>query len=98
MDWNKIKENYPLAAKEAWDWHETFLGRGHKGFRWLYDFFDEQGMEMSITPLMDQEGYVSFMYNAHHKKIHGMSGTGTAREETEIEIFEKAFKLLNGRL
>ena len=48
MNWNLIKEKYPKAEELADNWGDTHTIDWRQSDRWLYDFFDEQGIIIQI--------------------------------------------------
>ena len=102
MNWTKIKEQYPKAYKILEDNSDYFaaLRLGVRGFdkRFLYDFFDEQGIIATV----------SYCYANIENKFHAEIYTTfecrygnrwykhyyKSRTETEEILFEKAFEIL----
>ena len=107
MNWKEIKEKYPKAYGLLTKNGEYSIQSGclflwvehiayHYELRDLYDFFDEQGIYISIKIGSD---FRHFDYSIHLKNIwkadsHGDSIRKTTRTEAETEAFTKAFEIL----
>ena len=103
MNWNKIKEKYPKAEKILQEW---LSGRYDWNTRDLYDFFDEQGIYISIMYTyywnsLDESDHYHFdweiMFDTDDKIISAEVEEPT-RTEAETIAFEKAFEILENKL
>ncbi len=104
MNWNKIKEKYPKALLSwlGWKYGVDSLGDweviasiclGKSDTRFLYDFFDEQGIYISLHHLEDE-----FVYEIEDGKDLNSSGEyESTRTEAETRAFEKAFEILENK-
>ena len=94
MNWNNIKEKYPKARELL---SKYLSGRAEYCFEWntraLYDFFDEQGIYISLHHLEDE-----FVYEIEDGKDLNSSGEyESTRTEAETRAFEKAFEILENK-
>ena len=111
MNWNLIKEKYPKAYKEGQDWwvahaeiyEPAFLF--NIGNRFLYDFFDEQGIIIQIKFFWKAEvlgkkwSYeISNDFEYIYSSNLNDSITYSNRTEAEEQAFIKAFEILEDKL
>ena len=80
MNWEEIKEKYPKAYNKS---QPVSNGRW---FRYLYDFFDENGIYIELVRVCD------FWYYLGCLKAHD------TRTEAEEGAFIEAFKMLERKL
>ena len=104
MNWKIIKEKYPKAYKEGQDWwvahaeiyEPAFLF--NIGNRFLYDFFDEQGIYIEILKMFDGN-YTTptgfYFYIDDYTRDEYSADTRTLAEE---QAFIKAFEILEDKL
>ena len=103
MNWQNIREKYPKAYKILEDNSDYFaaLRLGVRGFdkRFLYDFFDEQGIYVNVMRWAETEAY--FGLEVWSYRIIIGKGEFVTSEETydsrtlaETEAFTKAFEIL----
>ncbi len=94
IDWKNIKEKYPKA-------YEKFIHEWYHGYkdlineRDLYDFFDEQGINILITCEFDF-GYE--ILDNRYEVNQEVKKWFNSRQEAESEVFTKAFEILNDKL
>ena len=112
MNWNLIKEKYPESFHLAkWFWlgqthlepFEEFniVPRMRANPRFLYDFFDEQGIHIriefaiAVSKLTDEWSW----FIAEKHRIYGSNGYEfKTRTEAEEQAFLRAFKILEEKL
>jgi hypothetical protein len=112
MQWEKIKSEYPIAFTKACQWQSN-LGvelsmrdrinqEWRHGFRWLYDFFDKQGLPVVIWFVDNQErqfdGQVTVCHDGRETEFHFLENWYSTRLEAEKLTFERAFSLLESKL
>lgn len=104
MNWKKIKDKYPKAFKEGQDWWVAHAEKYEPAFlfnignRFLYDFFDEQGIYIeACVPLSGDEGINAFGWMIYPRGVLSDFEYKT-RIEAEEQAFLKAFELLEQRL
>ena len=108
MNWDKIKEKYPKAFDKYSEWLEDPTEITEYGFlvyiemndkhhivnrRYLYDFFDEQGIIISIYH--DPEDL--WQYDINDREVNTAVGI-KSRTEAEEKAFEKAFEILENKI
>ena len=111
MNWNKIKEKYPKAYQLGQDWwvekcdfYDVELLAQPKSNRFLYDFFDEQGISVTIdwnhsdNPTIKVEWYYEISDFEMPAKILQITDRFHSRTEAEENAFEKAFEILEDKL
>lgn len=106
MNWDKIKENFPLAMKllaDKWDLHyiksindvEYGLEGARFDLRDLFDFFDEN----LITVLLTCEFDFGFeILENRYESIIEVKKWYNSRKEAESAAFTKAFEILESKL
>ena len=109
MNWENIKTKYPKAFDKYSEWLEDPTEITEYGFlvyiemndkhtivndRYLYDFFDEQGINISIG------AFLGFDYRIYQKANTLASNkiTFDTRTLAEEKAFEKAFEILENKL
>ena len=92
MKWDEIKEKYPKCCRLSWNYQILDFKYGTD--RRLYDFFDEQGINVSVN------AFLGFDYRIYRKADTLASNeiTFTTRIEAEEKAFEKAFGILEDKL
>ncbi len=121
MNWNKIKEQYPKALKEfmLWDfednetdfeeWVDTAWWLINKrNIRDLYDFFDEQGIYISIrydnrweNPDSTDSEVINYWDWDIDDSLNNLGSSQVeepTRTEAEEKAFEKAFEILESKV
>jgi len=116
MDWNKIKESYPKAFdvfQEHLDGRfgdvGDFMVRSFMDMfynkRDLYDFFDDNGLYVKISPLFEKPRKQKCIYIAYVNEMIDRTGgichqleDFDSRTEAEAAAFERAFEILNKKL
>jgi hypothetical protein len=115
MDWKKVKKKYPKSFEKLRDFGdpssplEIFLIELNKRckqvsyYRFLYDFFDENGLLIDIEIMWfgSNRYYFIFEINGIHNQNIGFYDKEIARQKRkEIEeiAFLKAFELLEKEL
>ena len=100
MNWTKIKENYPKAHKLLFDKQRIVMDVDSD--RFLYDFFDEQGIviDIAFTPAKESDGKTEFYYDFCLDDFPAFESRNHFKTRTEAEIvaFEKAFEILEDKL
>lgn len=101
MNFKKIKKDYPKAYKLANRYSGTGSWIVNRPFpkelpRWLYDFFDEQGIYGTIDWRF-RNGVIEFSCSYQHAKISKYSSIFwfASRTLAEEELFTKEFEILN---
>ena len=110
MNWTNIKKKYP----KVWELFVVFRAKANtiadeKGsrdgdifkLRDLYDFFDEQGIAISIVWTMHPtEDRLEYYYDFAVDNVAAFESDKhyPSRTEAEEKAFEKAFKILEGEL
>lgn len=111
MNWKDIQKKYPNAwdklidwANLTWaEWKESYLDSvSRQTIRWLYDFFDEQGIRCFIyytenTGKWKPELRIKQSDTWKMKHI-GIIKTENSRSEAEKQVFLKAFEILEEKL
>ena len=109
MKWNKIKEKYPKAFDIGQKWWVSNVDNYELDItinasdRFLYDFFDEQGMYISaeIDTTMEAKFspvIYSLTDNEPCEEIWRDEYLWRTRTEAEEQAFEKAFEILENKL
>ena len=103
LQYHEIQSKYPKAWAKARRWQidkgPTFTGGSP---RWLFDFFDQQGILTEIRYLRSAEFFPTVW--AYHEGVdklipHGIDlDASTTRQEAESAAFTKAFELLEEKL
>ena len=92
MNWIEIKEKYPKS--------EPLIDKCIRTDRDLYDFFDEQGIHISVY-YSDCEFFECSIFN-NQGDIAGWDYLETnefeTRTEAEVKAFTKAFEILEEKL
>ena len=115
MNWNLIKEKYPKAYKEGQDWwvahaeiyEPAFLF--NIGNRFLYDFFDEQGVVVEVVFAYNNTDEIYwFEYYIYKNGVLQFCSMDEpdyeepyktiTRTEAEEQAFIKAFEILEDKL
>jgi len=104
MNWNLIKEKYPKAEELADNWGDTHTIDWRQSDRWLYDFFDSQGIYVWITPPFGTDEGLD-IFDGEIRLVNGdylferisICGTKTRTEAEEV-AFLKAFEILEEKL
>ena len=90
-----IKEKYPKAEELADNWGDTHTIDWRQSDRWLYDFFDEQGIYVIINRSpADNE----FFWSIDIDKDFCDGDYTNTRTEAEEQAFIKAFEILEDKL
>ena len=106
MNWTEIKEKYPkafgllesflkgkeLMAMEQRNRHPITV------MRFLYDFFDEQGIIINVYNFF---GNFWWDIKEHYTRVfaeHAKEDQSKTRTEAEGKAFEKAFEILEAKL
>ena len=93
MNWNLIKEKYPKAHKYLFDHCKVAIDIDKS--RFLYDFFDEQGIYVIINRSpADNE----FFWSIDIGKDFCDGDYTNTRTEAEEQAFLKAFEILEDKL
>lgn len=107
MNWQEIKEKYPKAFELLDESVDIFWEKDREAnkCRFLYDFFDEQGISIIIewshseNPTIDIDWYyeiTNFELPAKIFEVNNVyAGTRTMAEE---QAFLKAFEILENKL
>ena len=117
MNWTQIQKDNPFAWEKLVGWHETELNYReidhpdvwataspptHNELRHLYDFFDEQGVYVTInTTLMPLTTDSTRFFEWYVETVHSGSTNAeiyNTRQEAEQEAFLKAFQILETKL
>jgi hypothetical protein len=103
MNWDKIKEKYPIGYEKyaLWQNYQKSAPQKNSYVRDLYDFFDGQGIH--VLPYldvgdMDDWGYDCSIKNGSNNHLTLISSKGATRPEAEANAFEKSFEILEERL
>jgi hypothetical protein len=94
MNWKEIKTNQPTAYAKYLKYPFPVNARP------LFDFFDEQGINVFIDWMPDQTGRgIEYLYKILDWECQqGDSGPYPTRREAEEQAFTKAFELLEEKL
>ena len=101
MNWNEIKEKYPKAYEKYAMWHNyknpnRIIKKRECDDRDLYDFFDEQGLCITVRPWnlrLDKWLYTIWNIDEDTTLI-----AHPTRTEAEEKAFVKSFEILEARL
>ncbi len=108
MNWESVRRKYPKAFDKYSEWLEDPTEITEYGFlvyiemndkhtivngRYLFDFFDEQGIYITIKYRYGIPVEKSFIWY-----IESWYDTHTTRTEAEEQAFEKAFEILENKL
>ena len=103
MNWTLIKEKYPKAEELADNWGDTHTIDWRQSDRWLYDFFDEQGIYINISreylwegeydtnPRREWQGFIEYEPSSEATDFYN------TRTEAEEQAFIKAFEILEDK-
>ena len=93
MNWTEIKVKYRSAFLIFHLWNQEST---HAVDRDLYDFFDEQGIYITISarPLHDELPIEYWLYVIVGKDIREISSNRDTRFEAEEAAFNKSFEIL----
>lgn len=109
MNFEKIKKKYPKASRKWWDYYTTNVLRDDLSFvlfeqefkyikleslsGWLFKFFDEQGIYISIDVwnLLEK---AEIRWNIDTQSGYGEIGKAKTRQNAEQTTFTKAFEIL----
>ena len=106
MNWQETKEKYPKAWMKADNYFGCsrmgdIYGDRHPNVRDLYDFFDEQGIWIMITPPASLDEGVNY-FDCTISYLDGFWGNDGREYKTRLEAeqaaFNKAFEILENRL
>lgn len=106
FEWLSIfeyKSRSSLLSKEAgtkWFRFEQDYLKPPDGFPWnernLYDFFDEQGINLSIVKTIEKKDFWFRINNIH--SYYDLGLRYKSRKEAEEQVFLEAFKILEKQL
>jgi hypothetical protein len=107
MNWEEIKEKYPLAYTACIYWADSNIDLDEEtdepvNIRDLYEFFDNRDVIIEILPSYDQD--VNFSWeirvpgDLQPVTVDSFISLTRSRKESEIEAFEAAFKFLENRM
>ena len=99
MNWQNIREKYPKAYKILEDNSDYFaaLRLGVRGFdkRFLYDFFDEQGIYIAVDHDLEFDNMWWWYINRTDEICEANDNEEyKTRTLAETEAFTKAFEIL----
>jgi hypothetical protein len=103
MNWKQIKEKYPKAFDKYIDWCHAedcpSIDCYSHNDRDAYDFFDEQGIYITVNTESYFGGWIYYIEDKEHQII-GDDGYYDYKTRTEAEekAFEEAFEILEGRI
>jgi len=101
MNWNEIKKDYPKSfdlLDKAVDIHWELEPERYQRLRFLYDFFDEQGIYISINVNMFMMFDWSIITTPNISISIQSDFDYNLRIEAEEQAFLKAFEILEDRI
>ena len=106
MNWQEIKEKYPKAFSlldKSVDIHWELEPERYQRLRFLYDFFDEQGISITVDwSHSEVDGSPEWFYEitdfGFPAGIEDVGDGVKTRIEAEEAAFNKAFSILESKL
>ena len=102
MNWDEIDKKYPKSYKKVVDWFEAKYDLNldyPTDIRYLYDFFDEQGIYIGIDSTSGKAFFCWIDTEPEDATIYlgGDTKYWDNRVEAEMIAFEKAFEILENK-